>query len=311
MKKPLFFFTVVLSVFTASSLAEYAIIETASVRMDSSLFLPFQALPLLKDDEIDEASGIAASRYHKDAFWVHNDSGDKPRLFLVNKYGHTLAVLELEGLGARDWEDVAINVENDIPYIYVAEIGDNRGQYQDKYIYRFPEPSLDGDEIKIVISDIDTIQFAYPVKARDAESLMVDPITKDIVIISKREKFSKIFELKYPYSKEEINVLVEIGELPFRNTVAGDISPDGQKVLVKTYDEVFFWRRQNGESIAELLTKASVRVPYQREPQGEAIAWSREGDAFYTLSEERNGVPARFYEYKKNLESCQELNNQC
>lgn len=297
MKHLFFILTTFLAVMSCSSLAEFVVIETKSIRMDESLFKPYRALPLLQDDDINEASGIAASRYHKDAFWVHNDSGDAPRLFLVNTAGETLAVAELDGIEARDWEDIAINVEDGISYIYVAEIGDNLGQYEDKYIYRFPEPTLENNESSIVISDIDTIQFAYPIKPRDAEILIVDPLTKDIVIISKREKLSKIFELKYPYSTSDVNELVEIGELPFRNTTAGDVSPDGRKVLVKTYDEVFYWQRTNDESIAELLTRTSVRIPVFREPQGEAIAWNTESDAFYTLSEERNGIPTRFYEY--------------
>lgn len=270
--------------------------------MDKSLFTPYRALPLLMDNDINEASGMAASRYHKDAFWVHNDSGDAPRLFLVNTSGETLAIAQLDGIDARDWEDIAINVEDGVSYIYVAEIGDNLGQYEEKYIYRFPEPTLENNESSVVISDIDTIQFAYPVKPRDAEILIVDPLTKDIVIISKREKFSKIFELKHPYSTSDVNELVEVGELPFRNTTAGDISPDGRKVLVKTYDEVFYWQRTSDESIAELLTQTSVRIPYFREPQGEAIAWDIQSNAFYTLSEERNGVPARFYEYMSNVD---------
>lgn len=299
MKKVLYLIVIALLSFSAACQTKYEVIETTSVSMDSTLFELYKELPILEDDDINEASGIVASEYHKGAFWTHNDSGDKPRLFLVNTGGKTITTLTIKGIEARDWEDIALNVEDSISYIYIAEIGDNQGQYDDKYIYRFPEPKLENGETEVTISDFETIKFAYPQKARDAESLMIDPLTKDIIIISKREEFSKIFELKYPYSKDAINILVEKGELPFRNTVAGDISSDGQGVLLKTYDEIFYWKRIGNESIANLLTTPSVRIPCFREPQGEAIAWDREVNAFYTLSEEYRSEPTRFYQYKK------------
>ena len=267
--------------------------------MDSLTFENAEALPLLKDKAIDEASGITASWHHNNAFWAHNDSGDAPRIFLISTDGETLATVYLENIEARDWEDIALNVEDSIAYIYIAETGDNREVYEDKYIYRFAEPFLENGETEIYITDIETIRFAYPEKARDAESLLIDPLTRDIIVVSKREKFSKIFELKYPYSKDTVNILVEKGELPFRNTVAGDISADGKEVLLKTYDEVFYWKRKGNESIAKLLITDCVRIPYLREPQGEAIAWSKAGDSFFTLSEEYQSIPARFYRYKK------------
>lgn len=36
-----------------------------------------------------------------------------------------MADVELQGTTCRDWEDIAINVEDGISYIYLADIGDN------------------------------------------------------------------------------------------------------------------------------------------------------------------------------------------
>ena len=46
----------------------------------------------VEDDEISEASGIALSRRQNDAIWLHNDSGDSARLFLVGFDGKTRAI---------------------------------------------------------------------------------------------------------------------------------------------------------------------------------------------------------------------------
>lgn len=86
---------------------------------------PTTPTPLFKvqDARIDELSGLAASRAYPGCFWAHNDSGDTARLFLLNAKGETVAVVNLAGVTARDWEDIAFAGG----YLYVGDIGDNDG----------------------------------------------------------------------------------------------------------------------------------------------------------------------------------------
>lgn len=44
-----------------------------------------QDLGIIENVQINEASGIVAGIKNKDSFWVHNDGGDKNRIFLVDK----------------------------------------------------------------------------------------------------------------------------------------------------------------------------------------------------------------------------------
>ena len=46
-------------------------------------------------------------------------------LCLSSRPGRRLVDVELQGTTCRDWEDIAINVEDGISYIYLADIGDN------------------------------------------------------------------------------------------------------------------------------------------------------------------------------------------
>ena len=49
------------------------------------------------------------------------------------------------------------------------------------------------------------------------------------------------------------------------------ISPDGSELIVRTYANVFYWKRKDGQSIADALQKGTIRsLPYNLEPQGEA-----------------------------------------
>jgi hypothetical protein len=82
--------------------------------------------------------------------------------------------------------------------------------------------------------------------------------------------------------------------------VAGDISRDGTKILIKNYFSIYFWERQQGESIPQALQRSPKRLPYVPEPQGEAIGFNSDGSAFFTISEKRFNVQPTLYRYSKN-----------
>ncbi len=101
-------------------------------------------LGMIKSSEIDEASGLAASRQTPGVLWTHNDSGDKARLFAIDEQGELLMTCTLAGVTARDWEDIAIGrgaIEGE-SYLYIADIGDNSSKHDACYLYRFKEPAV-------------------------------------------------------------------------------------------------------------------------------------------------------------------------
>lgn len=261
-------------------------------------FLEAKSHGEIENSEINEASGLATSINNPNMLWTHNDSGDKARIFLLDEQGRFKAEYYLTGLKNRDWEDIAIGPgpEKDKNYLYVADIGDNRAVHELKYIYRFVEPALSNE--KRTIDSYEIITFQFPDGKRDSESMFVDPQTKDIYVLSKREKDIGIYRATYPQSTSETIILDKLGTLPYFNTVAADITPDGQEIITKTYDAIYYWKR-NGESIADLLMSEPEVVPYLVEPQGESIAWKKDGTGFFTLSEEPKGVEAVLYFYQK------------
>ena len=82
---------------------------------------------LVTNHKIDEASGIASSRVNSNIIWVHNDSGDLAKIYAIGLDGSYLGVLRLEGVIARDWEDMCIGPgpKDNSDYIYIGDIGDN------------------------------------------------------------------------------------------------------------------------------------------------------------------------------------------
>lgn len=265
---------------------------------------PRQDRGLVESDAINEASGLAASRRNPGVLWTHNDSGDSTRVFAIGMDGKNLGEFFLEGVSARDWEDIAVGPgpKEETSYLYVGEIGDNSAQYDTKRIYRVAEPEVDPQAVAAVqvLSNVETITFQYPDGPRDAETLMVDPLTGDIYVVSKREESVRVYRAPYPQSTTETITLEHVATLQGLTWVtAGDISGDGNSILLKDYQTVFYWRRVKGRPLAEAFTNDTVHLPYILEPQGEAIAWSADGSGYYTVSEEPQGIPAHLYFYPR------------
>ncbi|MEK7765743.1 MAG: hypothetical protein AAB368_05850, partial [bacterium] len=84
-------------------------------------------LGYLADPRLKEVSGLVLSRKNRDVFWVHNDSGDTARLFALRPSGRVLAEVNLRGISATDWEDVALGPGplRGRDYLYVADFGNN------------------------------------------------------------------------------------------------------------------------------------------------------------------------------------------
>jgi hypothetical protein len=258
---------------------------------------------LIEYKKISEASGIAASRQNPGVLWTHNDSGGKNRLFALNAKGKHLGVYTIAGVAARDWEDIAVGpgpLEGK-DYIYIGDIGDNGREYEYKYIYRIPEPKVDSSQAPVdtTLFGAETIAVFYPRANYDAEAMLVDPLTKDIYILTKGDTSSHVFRDAYPQALKRGTRLEPIATLRLGWVVGGDISPSGDEILVKTYPAIYYWTRSPGQNLRQAFEKTPVTLPYVLEPQGEAVGWKADGNGYYTVSEEFRGLPARLYFYPR------------
>jgi len=258
-------------------------------------------LGILESDEINEASGIDEGINNKNILWTHNDSGDSARVFAIDLDGRLIAQIKLEGIISRDWEDICVGPGPDSSksYIYVGDIGDNNAKYDDKYIYRFEEPKLEIGKFNqyLRITDFVKITFDYEDGKRDAETLMIDPLTKDLIIASKREAQVNVYRLPFPHYSDKKLIAPMIAKINVTQLTAGDISSDGKKLIMKNYESIFLWEREINQSFEEMFKEKYERLHYIFEPQGEALCFDNSNLGYYTLSEERNNIPARIYYY--------------
>ena len=246
--------------------------------------------------QIDEASGIVDSRSQPGNVWIEQDSGSPAELALLGYDGVVKGKISVPGVSNRDWEELSIGPgpKDGTNYIYVGEIGDNNANHEISQIYRFPEPA----SLQTPITQIERINFRYPDGPRDAEAMFVDPSSKDIYIISKREEKVHLYSLPYPQDVNQVTVAKAYGELPITFVTGAAISPDGAEMLVRTYTQVYYYKRDSGQSISDALQFGNTRqLTIRAEPQGEAVCFEKDNKGFFTISERASASSVNLYYY--------------
>jgi hypothetical protein len=253
--------------------------------------LAFDTIPVVKtvNPIIEEGSGIVDSKKNPGYLWVQEDSGNPPELYLLRYNGVTLKKIYIKNSSNRDWEDIALSGSD----LYIADIGDNQQVYPEYTIYRVPEPLLTMD----TASSNKAIKFKYPDGSHDAEAFLIDPTTKDIYIITKRDVPAGVYKLSYPYNS--LNTVILVTTLPLFGITGAALSTSGKEIIIRTYLNLFHFSRPSGQSIEQALKGKYKSLPYVTEPQGEAVTFTIDNSGFFTLSEKGLSAGVNLYFYKR------------
>lgn len=251
----------------------------------------------IEDLRMREASGVATSRDYPGIFWIHNDSGDGPFIFAITIEGQKVATFNVLGAEARDWEDIALGPcpQSGGSCLFIADTGDNNRRHQQASIYIVPEPdpAIGSPDSVVNTARAQRLRFHYEGgDAYDVEAVAVAP-DGTITLISKGGRpGSGIVEFRIApggVSSGEIQADI-VGRLPIvpvrylgRWVTGAAISPSGDRLVVRTYTELYFFLRgQNGE----LTLVPPVCWIGASEPQGEAVDFLDE-DSVVLVSEKQ------------------------
>jgi hypothetical protein len=253
--------------------------------------LSVRATGRVDDPAARELSGLVASRTRRGVLWAHNDSGDAPRVLALRADGRLLGSFTVTGARAVDWEDIAAGPApgGRGADLYAGDIGDNDAARATISVYRFPEP--DARSGGGPTAPAAALELRYPDGAHDAEALLVDPLEGDLAVVTKElvgdagVYVARARSLRPGRSiilRRTGAVALGLGRL----VTAGDVSPDGRTIALRSYDRLFVWRRPPGESLARTLGRAPCASPtVLDEPQGEALALIAGGAAALTVTE--------------------------
>ncbi|MFC0677444.1 hypothetical protein ACFFGH_06200 [Lysobacter korlensis] len=266
---------------------------------------------VLIDPQLDEVSGLATSRRHRNVLWIHDDGGNPERLFAIDLRGQRQATFRVEGVPKTDWEDLASFELDGRAYLLVADIGDNGGLRRSLQLHIIEEPSRLANAR---LNPAWSIAFRWPDGARDCEAVAVDVRRRQILLITKKREPPEVFSLPLRpeggglLTAERIGTLVGLPRpdqqmrerWPRRarlqgQVTAADISPDGRTLAVMTYRHLLLYTRAPRESWSQAIAEKPTIRALPVLPQPEALGWSRDGRTLYATGE---FIPAPLYQVR-------------
>lgn len=254
------------------------------------------------DPRIDESSGlVSASR--SDVLFTHNDSGDDARFFAVGPDGATRTVYALPGVQARDWEDMARGPDEEgRSSLWLGDIGDNDTRRDlGVLVHRVREP-VPGTATTVTTEAPTSFRLRYEDGPRDAEALLVHPRTGRLLIVSKAFTGGPVvYAAPAALDPSGPNLLTRVAEIDLAPTgtpggptgigglgqilvTAGDIAPDGTRVALRTYTDLYEWT-VDGDDVAGAFAGKPTVTPLPDTRQGEGLAYSSDGQSLLTSSE--------------------------
>lgn len=191
----------------------------------------------------------------------------------------------------------------------IADVGDNLELRDFVTVYTMKEPqagsfdTLVSSVVTYVPELLDSLRFTYSTGPRDIEALFVDPVSENWYFISKRESRNGLYEL--PKSSIGLGVIDTAklkGRFSMYLSTAADsrlLANDSCPIILRNYDRILLWRRDQNTSVIDVMQKEPVLLPYSRpELQGECL-WLWPNGNYSTTSEENQGIKAHIRTYIK------------
>ena len=261
----------------------------------------------LENIAIDEASGMAISYITPDLIWVVNDGQNGSLLHAIDTRGSNKGKVKVNVPINYDWEDLTSFKMDGIPYILVADIGDNRATRDSYTLYVFEEQKII-DRLTTKSANIKPawqIDFTYEDGPLDSESVAVDTEEKRIYLISKRTLPPVLYELPLkpsdPKKTQVAKRKTELHGIPRPNLemmlenplygirqswpTAMDISPDTKTSVILTYRNIYVYHRPSTMTWPEVFAGKPASVLKHSLFQAESITFDQSGRNFYITSE--------------------------
>lgn len=258
----------------------------------------------LASREAVELSGLAISRADPTILWGHNDSGGGAVLYRIGLQGEDLGRVPIPEALAGDWEDIAAFEDRDGPALLIGDVGDNLAMRSFVTLYAVRDPGR-GRAAPLLWR----LNLSYPDGQHDCEAIAVDPLSREILLLTKRDEPPRLYRVPLPEHPPQTRQFPEfVGTLaprpkqtvrkrlldPYALTpTALAISADGLTAAIVSYEDARIYRRRAGQPWIELFSRPAATVPLPPFAGIEAAALSADGRTLWIGSEGRPGQWAR------------------
>jgi hypothetical protein len=253
-------------------------------------------------NEIRESSGITASKCQEGLLWTHNDSGDGPFIFALDPLGRHLGTWKVAAADNVDWEDIASYKDAaGNCFLVIGDIGNrNKEPRTEHTIYWVAEPGVDGSasstsrKSPAQTAPARSATFSYPDGPQDAESLLIHPLNGTIYVLTKRrDAAAGVYRLPAengPFPLKLVRVSdITVPAVPNGLITGGDISSDGRHLLLTDYFAAYEFTIPDGAAdFDEIWRQRPAVIDLGEREQGEAIAYSPDGNSIFATSEGKN-----------------------
>jgi len=256
---------------------------------------PPRQVGTIESKALPEVSGMSAASVVRGGWWVENDSGNTPDIHLIDGAGKLLQTVQVRGATNVDWEDLAAGPgANGRRTLYIGDIGDNDEVRDDLVVYRVAEPRRGARSVAAT-----GFRFRYPDGRHNAEALFVDPGSGRIYVITKTLGTNgdpcALYRFPLPLRPSNRVTLEKVGGrfarlvAPLPLVTGAAVSPEGMRLAIRTYTDAWEWRRRRSSAFASVFEAPFAHVALALERQGESIAYTSDGKALVTTSEQ---IPA-------------------
>ncbi|HZX07978.1 hypothetical protein [Kribbella sp.] len=182
----------------------------------------------INDDRIKKPTGLVRSSKHQGTYWAVSSSGSTGRVFALDTTGKVQAVFRF-GAPVKDVEALGMDRNGTL---YIADIGDANASRNQIEIYTIPEPASLQDSSNVKYHQYD---FKYPDGAHDAETLLIDPATSQLYVVTKSSKGTgTIYSAPASPTRQGTNDLTKLAPAPTGVITDGTFLTDGQRVVLRT-----------------------------------------------------------------------------
>lgn len=279
--------------------------------------IPLRARPALREN-----SAAVMSASQPGVLFTINDSGNDPVLFALDTAGNDRGAWIIRGARNDDWEAAALgpcgrpsgrgpdpggrgarepSIDTTAHCLYVGDVGDNAASRRTRVIYRVPEPRASGPGTTATLS-AERLTFRYSDRPHDVEALWVGRDGTTWLITKRRleaadgtDRPALIFALaasawehtdSVATARLMDSISVVPGSAPGRLITDAALAPDGGRLAVRTYTEVFvFPADQATGRVTDGSAAAVCGISGLRERQGEGITWLGHGGRLLLTSE--------------------------
>lgn len=237
------------------------------------------------DHKLKEVSAVETIE-GSSLFWTIEDAGNASKIYGLDKEGHIIKSIKIEGVKNNDWEDLTHDSKGNI---YIGDFGNNSKKRKKFSILKVSSVNTASNTTTASVID-----FTLPkkMKSKDFEAFFL--LNDRFYIFSKENKKSIVISVPNKIGNHEAKLVSKFKLKGGRNKVtSADISNDGKTVVLLNHNKI--WRLTDFEG-DHFFTGKIEALKFGHKSQKEGVCFKNNG-LLYITDERRKSKGGNIYSF--------------